>query len=148
MRLEEGNISIIEKYRNIKGKIEILEESNVMKKLPIRTLRGCLRRPTQGRWIPVGSHSLRSVRPQMEDFLTEQKNVFTGIRTRSREASAIQRATLAVRPLMENLSTWRPKTYRPPGLPGRDPTCYVGARRGSRPVKIYGETVEYEGGSV
>jgi hypothetical protein len=35
--------------------------------LPI-ILRGCLRRPTRGRWIPVGSHSLRSVRPQRENI--------------------------------------------------------------------------------
>jgi hypothetical protein len=28
---------------------------------------------------------------------------------------------------IENLYHWRPKAIRPPGLPGCDPTCYVGA---------------------
>ncbi|MDR1959798.1 MAG: hypothetical protein LBQ54_12270 [Planctomycetaceae bacterium] len=42
----------------------------------------------------------------MENFLTEQKNVINGGRTRSREASAVQRATLPVRHQMENFSNW------------------------------------------
>ncbi|MDR1960520.1 MAG: hypothetical protein LBQ54_16030 [Planctomycetaceae bacterium] len=34
----------------------------------------CLRRPTQGRWIPIGSHSLRSVRRQIENLLNWEPN--------------------------------------------------------------------------
>jgi hypothetical protein len=67
MRFEKGNISIREK-------IEILKESNVIKKFLLRTLKACLRRAAVGRCTPVGSRSLRSVRHPMENFLTEQKN--------------------------------------------------------------------------
>ncbi|MDR1960389.1 MAG: hypothetical protein LBQ54_15360 [Planctomycetaceae bacterium] len=80
-----------------------------MKIVSLNVLKGSLRRAATPRRAD-GAAAPRAVNPlPMVAGIRKWKNVFIGGRPRSREASAVQRATLPVRPLMENLSNMRPK---------------------------------------
>jgi hypothetical protein len=92
----DSNIPIEERRAKMRENVKESVKSNMRKDFSLRMETKCLRRAAVGRCTPIGSRSLRSVRRLIE-------NLSNGGRPRSREASAVQRATLPVRPPIENL---------------------------------------------
>jgi hypothetical protein len=89
-------------------------DSNINIEGKRKGMRECLRRPTQGRWIPVGSHSLRSVRRLIEN-LYNRKPKATAMEQH------VPRPMVAGIHRRKNVSNMRPKTcsLSPKACPGR-----------------------------